>query len=305
MFYGEIPHLDKQLSKLVMGVIPLPQNDLPKAFSILDAYRAAGGNVIDNSRVYGNGFASVMKAYYALHGQDVLIRLDKGNHHGSNDDQGRRVTKEALDADIAANLEQQGVDYSDIYLLHRDDPRVPVGDVVEWLNENVAAGRVKAFGGSNWHHTRIEAANEYADKYGMQGFSASSPNLSLATANEAMWWEALSISKDLAAREWYRKSQIPVFSWSSGGGGFFAGVESPDVKRVYFNDTNFARKARLQAMASEKGVTPTQLAVAWTLNQPLNIWALIGPGTPEQVQDNVQSIEIKLTQQELDYLENG
>jgi len=305
MTYATIPHLDKQISKLVMGVIPLPQNDLPKAFAILDAYRAAGGNVIDNSRIYGNGFAGVMRAYYERHGQDVLIRLDKGNHHHSNDDSGRRVTKEALDADIRGNLEQQEVDYSDIYLLHRDDPRVPAGEVVEWLNEHKDAGRIKAFGGSNWHHTRIEAANEYAEKHGLQGFSVSSPNLSLATANEAMWWEALSISADKEARAWYQSAKIPVFSWSSGGGGFFAGVESPDVIRVYHNDTNFARKARLEKMAEEKGVSPTQLALAWTLNQPLNIWALIGPGTPEQVHDNVQSVGIKLSQAELDSLELG
>ncbi len=305
MTYGTIPHLDKQISKLVMGVIPLPQNDLPKAFAILDAYRAAGGNVIDNSRIYGNGFAGVMRAYYEQHGQDALIRLDKGNHHHDNSDAGRRVTKADLDTDIRANLEFQEVDYSDIYLLHRDDQRVPAGDVVEWLNEHLAAGRIKAFGGSNWHHTRIEAANEYAEKHGLQGFSVSSPNLSLATANEAMWWEALSISADNEAREWYKKNNFPVFSWSSGGGGFFAGVDSSDVRRVYHNDTNFARKARLEAMAKEKGVTPTQLAVAWTLNQPLKIWALIGPGSPEQVQDNVQSVNINLTQDELDFLELG
>jgi aryl-alcohol dehydrogenase-like predicted oxidoreductase len=305
MTYGTIPHLDKKLSKLVMGVIPLPQNDLPRAFDILDSYRAAGGNVIDNSRIYGNGAAAVMKAYYEKYGEEILIRLDKGNHHHGNNDEGRRVTREAIDQDIRGNLEFQGVTYSDIYLLHRDDPRVPAGNVVEWLNEHLAAGRIKAFGGSNWHHTRIEAANEYALKHGLQPFSASSPNLSLATANESMWWEALSISDDLEARAWYQESGVPVFSWSSGGGGFFAGVDSPDVRRVYHNEKNFARKARLDAMAQEKSVSPTQLALAWTLNQPLNIWALIGPGTVDQVQDNVKSIDIKLTQQELDFLEKG
>lgn len=305
MTYGTIPHLSKPISKLIMGIIPLPQNDLPRAFSILDAYRAAGGNAIDNSRVYGNGYAGIMRAYYEQHGQDALIRIDKGNHHKSNDDAGRRVTKADLDADIKANLEHQEVDYSDIYLLHRDDERVPAGDVVEWLNEQVAAGRIKAFGGSNWKHWRIEEANEYAEKHGMQGFSVSSPNLSLAIPNEPMWWEALTISDDPKARAWYHKTGLPVFAWSAGGGGFFAGVDSDPVRRVYHNETNFKRKERLDAMAAQKQVTPTQLALAWTLNQPLNIWALIGPASREQVHDNVKSTDIKLDQEELDYLENG
>ena len=51
----------------------------------------------------------------------------------------------------------------DIYVLHRDDPSLPVGPIVEVLNEHHAAGRIKAFGGSNWHHTRIQEANEYAE----------------------------------------------------------------------------------------------------------------------------------------------
>jgi aryl-alcohol dehydrogenase-like predicted oxidoreductase len=303
MKYGKIPHLDKPISKLVMGVIPLPQDDLVRAFELLDAYRTIGGNVIDNSYTYGPGISGVMRAYYEKNGEDALIRLDKGNHHASNNDEGRRVTKQAMDEQIKANLERQGVSYSDLYLLHRDDERVPVGEIVEWLNEHRAAGRIHAFGGSNWRHTRIAEANEYADKHGLQGFSASSPNLSLAIANEPMWWEALSISNDKAARAYYRESRVPVFSWSSGGGGFFAGIESDNVKRVYHNATNFERKERLEKMAADKGVTATQLALAWTLNQPLEIWALIGPANPDQLADNAKSIDINLTQDELDWLE--
>ena len=303
MKYGKIPYLDKPLSKLVMGVIPLPQNDLPRAFELLDAYRAIGGNVIDNSYSYGPGFSSIMRAYYEKHGEDVLARLDKGNHHAANNDEGRRVSKAILDEHVRGNLERQGVSYSDIYMLHRDDVRVPAGEIVEWLNEHVDAGRIRAFGGSNWRHTRVAEANEYADKHGLQGFSASSPNLSLAIANEPMWWEALSISGDKEARAFYRDSGLAVFAWSSGGGGFFAGIESENVKRVYHNETNFARKKRVEQMAAQKGVTPTQLALAWTLNQPLDIWALIGPATPEQVADNAKSIDIELSQEELDWLE--
>jgi 1-deoxyxylulose-5-phosphate synthase len=300
MKYGTVPHLDKSISRLVMGVIPLPHNDHEFAHAVLDAYRAAGGNAIDNSYSYGPGFSAIMRGYYEKHGEDALIRFDKGNHpHG----QTRRVTKEDVDHDLRGNLERQGVSYSDFYVLHRDDPFVPAGDVVEWLNEHLAAGRVKVFGGSNWHHTRIAEANEYAEKHGLQGFSVSSPNLSLALPNEPMWWEAYSVDRE--ARDWYEQTQFPLFSWSSGGGGFFARYESDDINRVYNNETNFGRRDRLEAMATEKGVTPTQLALAWTLNQPLNVWGLIGPRTPEQVADNAVATDIELTPEELSFLEHG
>lgn len=302
MKYGRIPYLDKDVSRLVMGVIPLPQNDDGAAFALLDAYRAGGGNIIDNSYHYGPRFAEIMRAYYEKHGEEALIRFDKGNHH-YYDQNIFRLAREDLDNDLRGNLERQGVSYSDLYLFHRDDPRVPIGNVVEWINEHIAAGRVRAWGGSNWRHERIAEANEYADRVGLQPMSASSPNFSLALPNEEMWTGAYWLDRD--ARNWYESTNFPLFAWSAGGGGFFARVNSSDVVRVYHNETNFARLTRLEQCAAQKGVTPTQLSLAWTLNQPMNVFALIGPGTVEQVEDNMLAAEIGLTREECDWLENG
>jgi aryl-alcohol dehydrogenase-like predicted oxidoreductase len=288
---------------VILGIIPLTENDHAKAFEILDAYRDLGGNTIDNSVIYGPGKASLMKAYYEARGEDALIRLDKGCHHGSQDAAGRRVTKQDLDLDVRANLERQGVSYSDFFVLHRDDPTVPAGDVVEWLNEHKEAGRIKAFGGSNWHHSRIETANEYAIKHNLQGFSVSSPNLSLATVNEPMWWEAYTIDRE--GRDWHERTQFPLLAWSSAGGGWFAEVNSPNVTRVYDNPENHARLARAKELAEKYGVTPYQIALAWTLNQPLNVFALVGPDTTEQLQTNMETVKLNLTPGELHYLEFG
>lgn len=303
MKFGKVPYFDKEISRIVFGVMSLPTNDNVKAFELLDEYRAAGGNTIDNSYIYGPGFATVLRAYYEKRGEDALIRFDKGNHHSSHNDEGRRVTQEALDHDLRGNLERCGVSYSDFYVLHRDDPRVPVGDIVQWLNEHLAAGRIKAFGGSNWHHTRIADANEYAQAHGLQGFSVSSPNLCLALANEPMWWEAYQV--DRVGRDWYQQTGFPLFAWSSAGGGFFAGLETSDVRRVYHNAENFERLDRARSLAAEKGLTAPKIALAWTLNQPLNVWALTGMDSVDQIHQNVEALDIVLTPEELDYLENG
>ncbi|CAN1546746.1 Tas Predicted oxidoreductases (related to aryl-alcohol dehydrogenases) [Fimbriimonadaceae bacterium] len=304
MKYGTVPHFDKQISRLVMGVIPLPQNDNEKAFALLDTYRAAGGNIIDNSYHYGPGFSVVMKAYYEARGEDALIRFDKGSHHYYGRENWNRTTREAMDEEIRGNLERQGVSYSDFYVLHRDNEAVPAGEVVEWLNAHKDAGRIKAFGGSNWSAARIAEANEYAEKHGLQGFSASSPNLSLALANEPMWTGCSQPTRE--ERAWYATQPVGLFSWSSGGGGFFAHLdEVPDIIRVYHNEINFARRERVGQMAAEKGVTGTQLALAWTLNQPINVFGLIGPRTVEQLEDNLKAVDIELTPEELTWLEDG
>jgi aryl-alcohol dehydrogenase-like predicted oxidoreductase len=118
-----------------------------------------------------------------------------------------------------------------------------------------------------------------------------------------MWWEAYTVDRE--ARDWYEQTQFPLFAWSSAGGGWFAGATSPDVKRVYENEENVRRLARAKEVAEKKGVTPYQIALAWTLNQPLNAWALVGPDTIEQLQVNMATVNLTLSPEELHYLELG
>src|SRR5690606_27782491 len=122
-----------------------------------------------------------------------------------------------ITADLFDSLARMQTDYIDIYLLHRDDPDVPVGPIVEILNEHHQAGRIHAFGGSNWSHERIREANEYAAAHGLTPFVASSPNFSLAEQIQEPWAGCLSIGgrKGAAARDWYRQNQIALFTWSS------------------------------------------------------------------------------------------
>jgi aryl-alcohol dehydrogenase-like predicted oxidoreductase len=118
-----------------------------------------------------------------------------------------------------------------------------------------------------------------------------------------MWAGALAL--DRSARDWYETNGLPVFAWSSGAHGFFAGIDSDDVQRVYFNAENFQKKVRVESMAKEKGLSPTVLAVAWTLNQPLNVFAIVGPRTVEEVREIAGVVDVWLTPEELSWLEAG
>ncbi|MEZ4634705.1 MAG: aldo/keto reductase [Caldilineaceae bacterium] len=77
--------------------------------------------------------------------------------------------------DLHDSLARLQVDFVDLYLLHRDNPAVPVGPIVEVLNEHHKAGKIGAFGGSNWSPARIAEANAYAAANGLKPFVASSP----------------------------------------------------------------------------------------------------------------------------------
>ena len=97
--------------------------------------------------------------------------LSKGAHPT---DYRQRVTPYDIDSDLAETLAELDTDYLDIYLLHRDNPELPVGPIVEKLNEHQAAGRIRIFGGSNWTHQRLEEANEYAYAHNLTPMTVSS-----------------------------------------------------------------------------------------------------------------------------------
>lgn len=307
MIYGQIKGLDTPISRLVMGSMVCTTDNMDLTRELLDAFVAAGGNCIDSAHVYGGGKSerAVGQWMQERGNREQIVLVDKGAHPYWQEP---RVDPENVGKDIAESLERVQTDYIDLYLLHRDNPDVPVGPIVECLNEHKAAGRIRAFGGSNWTTARLEAANAFATQIGLTPFAASSPNLSLATVNEVMWRGCLSTSA--ADRAWYEQHQFPLFSWSSQASGFFAGIFSPDdpedahkdITRVYYNEGNWKRLRRARELGEKKGATSHQIALAWVLNQPFPVFALIGPRTVKELNDSLPGLEIALTEEERRWL---
>lgn len=297
---GTVPHIDQPVARILIGGMYFRQASQELAFEVYDEFRRLGGNCVDFAHCYGPEHHQVAGEYLQSRGRDSFLIFDKGCHpyKGQN-----RVTREAMASDIKENLERLQVDYVDFFTLHRDDSSVPAGEVIEWLNEHKAAGRVRAFGGSNWHHTRLEEANEYAEKHGLQGFSVSSPNRCLAKVNEPMWPDCLTLDDEEVA--WYTKTQFPVFSWSSGASGYFAGVDNDDIRRVYENPISSARRERARLLADTLEATPAQIAIAWVLHDSTNAWAIVGPKNVAELKDCIAASQINLTADQVRYLTVG
>ncbi len=299
MKYGTIAHIDKPISKIVCGTDFLTGQPEEVSFEAYDVFWELGGRAFDSAHCYGEN-SNIFGKWVASRGvAHEVIFLDKGCHpYGSP-----RLTYEDIGCDIRANHERLGVAYTDLFVFHRDEESVPVGEVVDWLNEYKSQGLIGAFGGSNWRHQRIAAANEYALANGKQGFSLNNPNLTLAENSEPLWGGCLTIG--LEGRKWHEETQFPLFSWSSMARGYFADTDDPDVVRSYDNETSRARRERARQMAADRGVSTPQIAMAWVLNQPFPVFALAGLRTANQVRDTLAALEIDLAQQELDWLENG
>ncbi len=316
MKYGYVPGIDKPISRLVQGSMMLSSRNLEGSFALLDGVYALGCTAFDLAHVYGGGDVErTFGTWVRERGlRDDIVIITKGAHH--NQDR-RRVTPYDITADLHDSLARLGVASIDLYLLHRDDPDVPVGPIVEALNEHKAAGLIDAFGGSNWTHERIRAANVYADAHGLCPFVASSPQFSLAEMVEPPWDGCVSIGgpDEAAARAFYTETQLALFTWSSLAGGFFTGRYRRDnlemlsepqdelVKRSYGSALNLERLERARELAERKGRTLAQIALAYSQHHPLNLFSLIGCRTVAEFEDNLKALETPLSEDEVTWLE--
>lgn len=316
MDYGNVSGIDKPIARLVQGTVLLSSSKLDESFQLLDDVFAADGNTFDLAAHYGNGDSErVFGKWLEARGvREQIVILTKGAHP-SQDRQ--RVTPFDITADLFDSLARLKTDYIDLYVLHRDNPNVPVGPIVEILNEHQRAGRIGAFGGSNWTIPRIEQANDYARENNLVPFAVSSPHYSLANQVQAPWKDCISISgpQNADARAWYEKTQLPVFAWSSIANGFFAGKRDfhnredfnaaldPTSAAAYCYDENFERLARVAQLAHEKNLTIPQIAMAYVMNQPLNLFALVGAQNGDEFRANIVALETKLTNDEMAWLD--
>ncbi len=305
MKYGELQGARLPISRLVIGSMVCSTDSMNETRALLDAWVAAGGNAIDTARVYAGGKSeSAVGEWMQERGnRDQLFIIGKGAHPDAH---GPRVNARGISEDIAETLRRLQTDAIDLYLLHRDDPSVPVGEIVEVLNEHHAAGRIRAFGGSNWTTARIEEANAYARAHNLVGFSASSPQCCLAAVNEPMWGGCVVL--DPAGIQWHTENAFPLFPWSAQASGFFTGRYAPeprpggDIERVYYNEPNWERLRRACAVGERHGVSANNIALAWVLGLPLPVFPLFGPRTVAELHESLKALDVRLSPQERSYL---
>jgi 1-deoxyxylulose-5-phosphate synthase len=316
MRYIEITGIERPVSVIGLGTtskIFSPSGD-DRVAELIDAYLAVGGNCIDTAHIYGFGESEKALGRWleGSHRREEILLITKGCHpHVDEADQfgPPRVTPEAIHSDLKESLERLGTDHVDLYLLHRDDETVPPGPLLEALNEEKANGRIAVFGASNWTVERIALANEYAGEHGLTGFAASSPGLSLPRP-VAMQFPGTLFADD-ETRRWHAETRLPVFAWTSLAAGFSSGRFRPDDTDVdestmaFFSEDNFERMRRADELASMKGATTVQIALAFVLNQGFPVVALVGPSGVENLNGTLGALDVDLTPDEMRYLDLG
>lgn len=302
MRYGQIERIEQPVSRLVMGtMLEGAQHLLPHASALYDEFFMSGGNCFDTAHVYGGGMSERTLGQWVKNRgiRDQVVILAKGAHTPY-------CTPQGLTDQLFESLDRLQMDYADIYMMHRDNLDVPVGEFIDVLNEHVRAGRMRAFGGSNWSLARVEEANRYAEAKGVAGFVAVSNNFSLARMVSPIWGGSIGTA-DPESRAWFTRTQMPLFAWSSQARGFFVRGNpeyraDAELVRCWYSDDNFQRLERVQQMAQRKGVSPINIALAYVLNQPFPTFPLIGPRALSEVRTALPGLDVELTPDDLRWL---
>ena len=297
---GHIVHLDKPVARLIMGVDN--QTTMPHAATIFDDYFERGGNAFDTAFVYGELKSRLLGRWISTRGiRDQVVLIAKGAHTPN-------CNPDALTTQLVQQLDWLGTDHADLYLMHRDNPEIPVGEFVDALNEHVRAGRIRAFGGSNWSLARIKKANAYAKRKNLQGFSAVSNNLALAEMVKPVWPGCIHVH-DAADRAWLKRTQLALLPWSSQARGFFVPARAQPGKREdaelvdsWYSEDNFERQSRAIELASKYNVEPICIALAWVLCQPFPTFPLIGPRQISETRSSLAALDVQLKPKEMKYL---
>ncbi|WP_168118585.1 aldo/keto reductase [Paenibacillus sp. HB172176] len=323
MRFRELPGTDLESAVIGLGTVGFgSKQDEESSFALLDRYVELGGNFIDTANIYadflggekGLSEKTIGRWLSSRGSRSDVILSTKGAHPPFDGSSRKRLDAASIASDLHESLERLQTDRIDLYFLHRDDPDMEVRNIMDALHEHVAAGEIRYIGASNWKPARIEEANRYAREIGKTPFVASQPHWNLASLNPGAMAEDMTAVDD-EAYAYYVGAGLAVFAYSSQAGGFFSGRYGrgtrPDsgsaghVEKMYANEESYRRLERVQELAAELGVSPSQVTLAYLTSQPFPVIALAGVTKLAYLEDSCKAGDLKLTDEQLSYLVNG
>jgi aryl-alcohol dehydrogenase-like predicted oxidoreductase len=321
MLFKNIPQTGLTVSQICLGTAEMG-SVLPKeaAFRMLNAFVDAGGNFLDTAHVYANWLPGEKSLSEKTLGhwmrerknRNHILLATKGAHPELSSMHVPRMSHAEVVEDLNESLRYLQVDTIDLYWLHRDDPKRPVGEILELLNEQVREGKIRYFGCSNWKLSRVMEAQDYAEKHSIRSFVASQIMWSLAAPSPDAPVDPTTAAMDGETLEYHKQSGMTVIPYTSQARGFFTKVAAggPEslkdwVKAVYYNDENLRRLERIKKVSGETGASINTIVLAYLASQPFITIPIVGPQTVQQLEECLEAVDLELAPETVKYLETG
>ncbi|MET9270433.1 aldo/keto reductase [Kribbella sp. NPDC003557] len=312
MDYRNLGTTGLKVSELCLGAMMFgDRTDEQDSRKILQTFTDAGGTFIDTADVYGAGASEEVLGRWlkTQRREDYVIATKVFGRMGPRPTEQGLSRKHVLDA-VDASLRRLGTDYIDLYQLHRWDDSTPLGETLSTLDGLVQAGRVRYIGVSNFRGWQLQKAVDLCAQNGWQPLASLQPLYTLLDRSPE--WELLPVC---------RNEGLGVITWSplrSGwlSGAFKRGMTAPPANSKvatpgthdwdrYANEHTWHVIDELTAVAAETGRTLPQVAVRWLLQRPDVTAPIIGPRTPEYLDDLLGAAEFTLAPEHQERLDTA
>jgi len=266
-----------------------------------------GINFFDTADVYSQGESErvtgkALKEYAKRH--EVVIATKVNGAMGADPNNHGLSRKHIMDG-IDRSLHRLGVDYVDLYQIHRFDYETPIEETMEALNDVVRAGKARYIGASSMYAWQFAKMLSTSEKHGWTRFVSMQPQYNLVYREEER--EMLPLCK---------AEGIGVIPWSPLARGFLAGGRaSPGegnterartdefAPRLYYREPDFAVVDAVGEIAKARGVSNMQVALAWVLHNSTITAPIVGASKAHHLDDAVGALSITLTDDEVKALE--
>jgi 1-deoxyxylulose-5-phosphate synthase len=273
--------------------------------------RAVEGGItfFDTADIYSGGASEVatgrLVAKYIA--RDEVVIATKVNGQMTPGPNGRGLSRRHILSAIDASLQRLGMDYVDLYQIHRWDPHTPIEETMEALHDVVRAGKARYIGASSMYAWQFAKAQHVAERHGFTRFVSMQNHYNLIYREEER--EMIPLCLDQG---------VGVIPWSPLARGFLTGTRSRAGDRrttraetdrftdsLYGRDEDFDVADRVAEVAGERGVPPAQLALAWLLHRPGVTAPIVGATKLEHLEDALAATELDMSAEDMLRLEES
>jgi 1-deoxyxylulose-5-phosphate synthase len=263
-----------------------------------------GINFFDTADMYSLGESEAVLGRalkeLAIPRDRVVVATKVYNPMGDDPNQRGLSRKHILHA-IDDSLRRLGLDYVDLYQIHRFDRATPIEETMEALHDVVKAGKALYLGASSMYAWQFAKMLDVADRKGLSRFVSMQNHYNLVYREEEREMNPLCVAEGVGLIPWSPLARgFLAGNRAKQGGGATTRAKSDDfAHRMYYQDSDFEVVARVSEIASKRGVPNAQIALAWLLHQPGVTAPIIGASKPQHLEDAVAAVSLKLSSEEL------
>ena len=311
-----IPDTDLVLSGLGYGTANAGLKwDGAEADWMLEAYLAAGGNVIDTAHVYSDWVPGEIARSERVIGdwirrrgkRDDFILMTKGGHPRFESMTTGRLSKEEMTSDLDSSLEKLGTDHVDVYFYHRDDESRTVEELIETMEDFRRAGKVRYYACSNWSAARMKEADAYCAKMGYRGFVADQAMFNIGVRYMKPYSDPTMVICDEELLDYHKNSRNLLVPYMGICSGFFHSLKKKGEEAVkdscYYTGENLKIAEGLYRLCDEKGWSITQALIGFIAVQEIPMMPLAAASSREQLKDIEAALQTEFSPEDYRFLD--